>query len=115
MKRNVGLLHFAWVGARAVQEGAPGAAGTVDDFLGEDLEVVGVVVFLLANNVDQATPAAADADDAVAFAQRADGDGADGRVQAGHVTAAGEDSDHAFLYVDVSHVLRLASEWSRNE
>jgi hypothetical protein len=43
------------------------------------------------------------ADDFITFAQRAEGDGADGRVQAGNISAPGEDADDAFLCIDVGH------------
>ena len=70
MLRNAGLAHLAGVGARTVQESATGAAGAIDQFLGEDLVVVAVVVLGVADRVDQARPSAAQSDDAVALAQR---------------------------------------------
>ena len=86
-----------------MQERAAGAAGAVDDFFGQDLKVVAVVVVLFADDVDQARPSAAQADHLIALAQRAEGDGADGGVQAGHVAASGEDSDDTLFRVYVCH------------
>ena len=94
---------MAGAGAGGVQEGAAGAPGPVDDFFGQDLEVVAVVGFWVADQLDDAGPAAADADHLVAFAQCADGDGTDGRVQPGYIAAAGQDTDHAFGFLNVCH------------
>src|SRR6266478_5913221 len=107
VSRNAGLADAAGIGARRVQKGAAGATGAVDDFFGEHQEVVGVVVVLIADHFDEAGPAVTNADDFVAFAKSAKGDGADGRVEAGDVAAAGEDADDAFLDVDISHDCRI--------
>jgi len=97
MNRNAGLLYLAGIGAGAMQEGAAGAAGAVDQILRQHLEVFAIVVVFFADNVDQSRPAAADANHFAALAQRADGYRADGRVQAGHIASTGQDSDHTFL------------------
>ncbi len=92
MRGNAAFADLAGIGARGVEESAAGAAGAVDDIFGEQLEVIGVVGILVADDVDEAAPAAAQADDLVAFADRADGDGADGGIEAGDVASAGENS-----------------------
>jgi hypothetical protein len=77
-----------------VQEGAPGAPGTVDHFLGEHLEIVAVIGLLIALHVDDARPAAAQADHLVALAQGAHGHSTDGRVEAWHIATTRQDTDH---------------------
>ncbi len=76
---NGGFLDLAGIGARGVQEGAAGAAGTIDDLFGEGLKVVAIVVVLFADDVDQTCPSAPQADHLVTLAQRPDGDRADRR------------------------------------
>jgi len=49
----------------------------------------------------------AEADHLIAFPERAESNAADGRVEAGDVAASGENTDDAFLGVDVCHVLAL--------
>ena len=92
MRGNAAFAYFAGIGARGVEEGASGAAGAVDDVFGEELEVVCVVGIFVADDVDEPSPAAAQADDLVAFADGANGDGADCGVEAGDIAAAGQDS-----------------------
>ena len=58
-------------GAGGVQKGPAGAAGPVDDLLGQLLDLGAVVGLRIGNQFHQAGPAAADAQNAVAFAQRA--------------------------------------------
>jgi hypothetical protein len=94
---NGGLFYFAGIGARAVEERSAGAAGAVDQILGQRLEIFAVVIILFADHVDQPRPAATDADYFAALAQGTDGYSADGGVQAGHIAAAGKDSDHTFF------------------
>src|SRR6266446_6353956 len=91
-----------------MEKGATGAAGAVDDFFVEEKEVVGVVEILLANHVDKAGPAVANADNLIAFAQSAECDAADGGIETRNIAASGEDADDAALGVDVSHNSRIA-------
>src|SRR5207253_9949593 len=58
---------------------------------------------LVANHVDEPGPAAAKADDLVTFTQSAEGDCADGGIEAGNVAAPGEDADDPFLGLDGCH------------
>jgi hypothetical protein len=51
-------------------------------------------VVFFADDVDQPGPPPANANHLAALAQRTDGYGADGGVQAGHIAATSEDSDH---------------------
>src|ERR1700759_755351 len=86
-----------------MKKGAPCAAGALDDFLGENLEIVGVVVVLFADHFDDTCPPASQADHLVALLQGTACDPANCRVQAGDVSPAGEDANYAFFGVDVSH------------
>src|SRR3972149_4395859 len=95
--------HMAWASGGSVQEGAPGPSRPVDDFFGQDLEIVAVIGVLCADDLHGAGPAAPDADHLVAFAQRADGHGADGWIQSRNITPAGEDPDHAAFLFNVWH------------
>jgi hypothetical protein len=45
----------------------------------------------------------------ITFAERAEGDAPDCGVEAGDVAASGENTDDAFLGVDVCHVLALVA------
>src|SRR6266571_2490037 len=86
-----------------MEKSAASAAGAVDDLFGEELIVVGIVVILVANHVDEAGPAAANANDLVTFAKSAKGDGADGGIKAGNVAASGENADDPSFGPDVGH------------
>ena len=74
-------------------EGSAGAAGAIDVF-GE--ERVGFVTFV-ADDVDQAAPAVAEADDLVALAKSTVSDAANCRIEAGDIAASGKNADDAFL------------------
>src|SRR6202021_2961104 len=78
---NAGFFYFAGICARTVQEGSAGTSGAVDNLFGQGLIVVAVVIFLLANHIDQASPAAPKTDDLAALPNRPEGDGADCGVQ----------------------------------
>src|SRR5260370_19554974 len=105
----------ARIGARRVQEGAAGAPGAIHDVLGKALKVVGVVVLFVANEIDKPGPASPDTNHFIAFTERTKRDGTDRRVQAGNVSAAGEDTNNALLYINVRHGTRIAPEWSRKQ
>jgi hypothetical protein len=80
-----------------VQEGAAGAPGAIHNVFGKALKVVGVVVLFVANEIDKSGPASADTNHLITLAERAKGHGTDRRVQAGNVSAAGEDTNNAPL------------------
>src|SRR5229473_886464 len=82
---------------------APCAAGAIDDLLVEQEEIVGIIVVLLANHIDEAGPAVANANHLITFAKRAKRDAADGWIKAWNITASGEDADDASFRVDVCH------------
>src|SRR5260370_1961552 len=103
MRGDAGLGDAAGIGAGRMEESAAGAAGAIDGLFVQEKEIVGIVVILLADHIHEAGPAVANADDLIAFANGAKGDAADGGSQTGNVTASGEDTDHAFPGVDVSH------------
>ena len=88
MLRNIVASDPARVGARAMEEGSTGPSHAIDDLLRQQLEVLAVVVLLVAHDIDQATPAAAQADDVVALAEGAEGHGANCRVQPRDVSTA---------------------------
>ena len=87
-----------------MEKGSAGAAGAIDDVFGEELKIIGVVVIFVANDVDQAAPAMAEADDLVAFAKSTVSDAANCRIEAGDIAASGKNADDAFLGPAVSHV-----------
>jgi hypothetical protein len=85
--------HPARVGPGGVEEGAAGAVdrphhlgGEIDEVVGEGAGIVGV-------GVEQAAPAAADADNLVTLGRHPIDDRLDAGIQAGNVAAAGQDSD----------------------
>ncbi len=69
---HIGFRQMARPGARGMQEGAAGAPRAVDDLFVENLDVCTVVGLAVGNQLDQSGPAAADADNPIAFAQSAD-------------------------------------------
>jgi hypothetical protein len=101
VQRHILGLDMAGAGAGRVQEGAAGAPGAVHHVLSQHLKILFVVVIFFAHDLDGALPAAADTDHLIALAQRADGDRANGGIQAGHVAASGQDADGAFVCVSV--------------
>ena len=103
MRRNVALLDAAGAGAGGMQEGAAGAPGAVDNFLGQNLEIVAVINLLVADDFCDARPTTPQANHFVALAQRPDGHGANGRVQPRNITAAGQDGDDARFTFHISH------------
>ena len=72
-------------------------------------------MLFVANDIDKSGPAATNTNHLIALAERAEGNRANSRVQAGDVAAAGENSNYTLLYVDVSHVARIASTWSSKQ
>src|SRR4029079_3509190 len=78
---------------RCVEESAASAAGAIYDRFRQLLHVVGVVGASVATVVDESRPAASNSDNPISFAQCANGDCSDRRVQSGDVAAAGEDRD----------------------
>src|SRR5579863_3462969 len=100
---NGTFLHFTGVGARTVQERSTGAPGPVNNFLGQYLKIVAIVIIFFANHVDQACPSPTHTDHLVPFTNRPDGHGTDCRVQAGYVPTPGQDSDHAFSCAEIGH------------
>src|SRR5216683_1996722 len=108
MSRDAGLADTAGIGAGRMEKGTAGAAGAIDDFFVEKRKIIGVVVILLADHIHEASPAVANADDLVAFADGAKSDATNGGVETGNVAASGEDADDTFLGVEVSHNSRIA-------
>ena len=107
---NVGSAGATGIGTRRMEKGSTGTAGAVDDVFRKDLKIFGVVVGFVADHFDQAAPAMAEADDLIAFAERAKRDPADRGIEAGNVAASGENTDDAFLGVDVSHLCAFTRE-----
>ena len=100
---HVGFAGAAGVGTRRMQKRAARASGAIDDVFGEDLEILGVVVGFVAHDVDQATPSVAEANDLIAFTERAEGDAANRGIESGDIAASGEDADDSFAGADVRH------------
>jgi hypothetical protein len=103
MRGDVGLADPPWICAGRVQKSTAGAASAIHGLFVEREEIVGVVVVLLADHIDETGPAVANADNLIPFANGAKGDTADGWIEAGNVTASGKDADDAFPGADVSH------------
>ena len=103
------FLHLGRIGSRAVQERPSGPPGAVDDFFGQRLEVIAVVIVFLAHDIHQACPSSPQANHLIALAQCPEGDGANGRVQARHVSTPGQNSDHTLFRLDVGHFRSLRS------
>jgi len=77
MSGDAGLADAARIGARGVEKSTAGTPGAIDDFFRERQEIVAVVVVLVANHFDQASPSVANADDFETFTERAKSNGAD--------------------------------------
>ena len=86
-----------------MKKGAAGAASAINNLLIEEKKIVGIVVVLFTDHINQTSPAMANADDLIALAKGAQGNGADGGIEAGNVAAPGEDADDPFLGPDVCH------------
>ncbi len=90
-------------GARGVEEGTAGAANLVHNLLGELHHHVASVEVVAPNELDEPRPSAADAENAVAFTKRPNGERANRRIQPGNVAAAGENPDGSFFRPNVCH------------
>src|SRR5271168_5155384 len=86
-----------------MEKSAAGACGALDDFLCENQKIIRIVVILLADHVDEAGPAMAEADDLIALMKRADSNAADCRIETRDVASACKNTDDAFFKVDVCH------------
>ena len=93
MRRHARAWQVAWPRSRGVEESAARAAGAIHDGLRELLHAFGVVGAVVPVVVDESRPTAPNADNAVTFAQRADRDRPDRRIETGDVAAAGENRD----------------------
>ena len=89
--------QMARPGSRRVQKSAAGAAGAIHDRFRQLLHAFGVVGAVASIVIDEPRPSAPDANDAIAFAQRADRDRPDCGIETGDVAAAGEDRDRSFI------------------
>src|SRR5207302_4192803 len=103
MLRHHGLAHARRIRPRGMKESAARAPHAIHSFFIEQAEVVGVVVILLADHIDQARTSVANANDLIAFAKRSESDGANGRIEAGNVAAPGEDADDSLLGLHACH------------
>src|SRR6266849_136406 len=108
MRRDARLGDAAGIGPGRMEKSAAGAAGAIDGLFVEKEEVVGVVVILLANHVDETSPAVPNANNLITFANGAKSDAANCGIQTGNVATSGEDADDASLRIDVSHNSRIA-------
>src|SRR5438876_1706704 len=103
MRRDIGFGNAAGIGARGMEKSAASAAGAIDNFFVEKKEVVGVVVVLFSDHIDEARPPVTNADNLIAFPNGAKSNAADRWIETGNVTASGEDADNSSLGVDVCH------------
>jgi hypothetical protein len=76
-----------------VQECSSCTSCAIDDGFGENLDVLTVIGVGFAGIVDEAAPAAPDADDPISVAERADCNGSNGRIQTRDIAAAGQNSN----------------------
>src|SRR5690242_2516022 len=104
---NAGLADAAGIRSGGVEESAAGTGGAIDNFLREHQKIIGIVVVLFADHVDEAGPTVTEADNLIAFMKRADSYSADRGIQAGNVAAAGQDADDTLLCVEVRHDSRV--------
>src|SRR5712672_2423146 len=97
MRREPRLRQMTWPRTRGVQKSAAGSAGTIYLRLCQLLHTFGIVGALLPVVIDESGPPFPEADDAVAFAQRADRDRSYRGIETGNVTTAGENRDCSLL------------------
>src|SRR5678815_4209495 len=96
MPRHSTKRQMTGPGSRCVEECSASAARAIYNRFGEVRDTLGVVGAMSSVIVDKSGPAATNSDDAITFAQRANGDCPDCGIETGHVAAAGQDCDRAF-------------------
>src|SRR5438046_9852870 len=96
-----------------MEKRAAGASRAIDDLFRQDLKVVAVVRLLIAHDADRAEPAAADSDNLIAFAQGANGDRTDRRIEPGHIAAAGDNTDYTLFSAHPPAFVFFSSSASR--
>ena len=85
-----------------MQKGSAGPPGAVNQVFGQVQIIIAVICLFIAGQVDQAAPAPPDTDYLVAFAQGADCNRPDSRVQARNITAPGQNTDNSrFSFIHV--------------
>src|SRR3974377_1298153 len=100
---NAVLAVASRIGTRRMEKRPAGAAGAIHDIFGEALEIVRIVIFFVANNVDQPAPTAAKTDNFIAFTERAEGYSTNRRVQSWDIASSRQNSNYTFFHVDISH------------
>jgi hypothetical protein len=80
-----------------VEKRATGASRAIDEFFGQHLIIVTVVVFGIAHGIDKAGSSAPQPDHAVALAQCANRHGANRRVKSRNFTTTRQNSYYALL------------------
>src|SRR5580704_5470770 len=103
MWRHIRFADAAGIRARRVEKSAAGASCALNHFLRENEEIVGIVVVLFADHVDEAGPTMAEADDLVAFMKRTNRDAADCGIEAGNIAASSKNADDTLFGVDICH------------
>ena len=103
MGRHERLWQRARARPRAVQKRAAGPSCFVDDLFGQDPHVLAIVRVLVRDDIDQTTPAPANADDAMTLPQCTNRNGPDGRVEAGYVAAACQNPNCRFHPATLAH------------
>src|SRR5437588_12806056 len=103
MFRKAGFTDAARVGAGRMEKSPAGAPRAVDDFFREQLKIVGIVMTLVANHVDEPGPATAKADELVTFTQRPEGDCAADTAEAEYANDPGEEADDPVRAHDDCH------------
>ena len=99
------FAHFAWFRARGMQEGASRTPGFVDNFLGQNLEIIAIISILIPDDFRHPGPTASQADHLVALADRTNRNGADGWIQSRDISATSQDANHSRFFF--AHLLLL--------
>ena len=96
MRRHALARQVARARPRGMQERAAGASRSIHIRFRQLLDVAGVVRAVVRHVVDQTGPPAANPNDPVSFAKRADRDRPDGGVEPRYVAASGENRQRPF-------------------
>src|SRR3954469_15179646 len=81
---------------RGVQKRSACATGAIDNCLGQNLNVLGIVGFFVRDIVDEPTPTTPNSNDSMSVAQSANGDRSNCGIQSGHVATARQNTYRAF-------------------
>src|SRR6266498_416188 len=98
MCRDTIQFYFAWIRAGCMEECASCTACLVDGLLSQYLVVVAVIRILLADHINESSPAASNANNLIAFTRCANGNRPNRRVETRNITTARQYADDTFVY-----------------